>query len=75
MRKCLRCQGEMAEDLQLMVSGDGFGVDVREKGFFKGSLGRLKCAVCPICGYSETYLESTEKLNKALEKRKAQDEA
>lgn len=68
MRKCLRCNAEMAENLQLMASNGGYGIDVREKGFFKEALGRLKCAVCPACGYAETYLENTEKLKKAIKK-------
>lgn len=60
MRKCIRCECEMVEDLNVMVTNGGYGVDVREKGMFKGSLGKLKCAVCPECGYTETYLENTE---------------
>lgn len=46
------------------MSSDGYGVDVREKGIFKGSLGKLKCAVCAECGYTETYLDSTGKIKK-----------
>ena len=51
MRKCLRCDTDMVEDLIVMVSNGGYGVDVREKGMFKGSLGKVKCAACPACGY------------------------
>ncbi len=65
MRTCIRCECKMVEDLHLVASGGGYEIDVREKGFFKTSLGRLKCAVCPECGYVESYLESTEKLKKA----------
>ena len=67
MRKCLRCNTEMVEDLVVMVSNGGFGVDAREKGLFKGSLGRIKCAVCPECGYLETYVEDTAKVKKLAE--------
>lgn len=67
MRKCLRCDTEMVEDLSVMVTNGGYGVDVREKGMFKVSLGKLKCAVCPECGYAETYLEDTERLKKLKE--------
>ena len=70
MRKCLRCESLMTEDLLVMVSSGGYGVDVREKGMFKGALGRLKCAVCPQCGYTETYIENTENLKKLSEKTK-----
>ena len=61
MRKCLRCGAEMKEGLVLMTA-DAHAVDVREKGLFKGSLGKVAAAVCPECGYLEPYLENTEKL-------------
>ncbi len=64
MRKCLRCESAMVEDLTVMVSGGGYGIDVREKGLFKGSLGKIKCAVCPECGYVETYIDNTEGIKK-----------
>lgn len=70
MRKCLRCQTEMVEDLNVMVSNGGYGVDVREKGMFKGSLGKVKCAVCPACGYLETYIEKTDDIRELVEKNK-----
>ena len=49
MRKCLRCETEMIENLEIMVSNGGYGIDVREKGIFKSSIGKIKCAVCPKC--------------------------
>ena len=67
-RKCFRCESVMVEDLSVMTSG-GYGVDVREKGMFKGSLGKLKCAVCPECGYAEIYLEDLENVKKLAIKR------
>ena len=70
MRKCLRCQTEMVEDLNVMVTNGGYGVDVREKGMFKGSLGKVKCAVCPACGYLETYIEKTDGIRELVEKNK-----
>ena len=70
MRKCLRCDCTMVEDLNVMVSNGACGVDVREKGMFKGSLGKLKCAVCPKCGYTETYIDDTEDVKILLEKKK-----
>ena len=69
MRKCLRCETEMVEDLTVMVTYGGYGVDVRQKGMFKGSLGKLKCAVCPECGYTETYIDDTENIKKLNEKK------
>lgn len=62
MRKCLRCDNVMVEGLEVMVSGGGYGIDVREKGLFKGSLGKIKCSICPSCGYVENYIEDLEKI-------------
>ena len=62
MRKCLRCDSEMIENLEVMVTNGGYGIDVREKGIFKTSLAKIKCAVCPECGYTETYIDDTEKI-------------
>lgn len=67
MRKCLRCEETMAEDLTVMVT-DGYGLDVREKGIFKNSLGKIKCAVCPRCGYTETYIDNPESIRKLMDK-------
>ena len=51
MRKCLRCNALMVENLYVMASNGEGGVDVREKGIFKNALAKIKCAVCPECGY------------------------
>ena len=59
----------MVENLIMMASNGGFGIEVREKGLLKGSLGKIKCAVCPECGYTEAYVDNTEKI-KALQKDK-----
>lgn len=64
MRKCLRCESNMIEGLEVMVSSGGYGIDIRQKGIFKNSLGRVKCAVCKTCGYVENYIEDLEKLKK-----------
>lgn len=68
MRKCLRCEATMVEGLNVMVTNGAYGVDVREKGMFKGSLGKLKCAACPECGFVETYLENLDEIKKIAEK-------
>lgn len=62
MRTCLRCETEMIQDFDLKVEGGACGIKVTEQGIFKDSLGRLKCAVCPNCGYSEIYLDDTTKV-------------
>lgn len=68
MRTCLRCETAMVEDLVVMVTNGGYGIDVREKGLFKTSLGKIKCAVCPHCGYTETYIEDPKPLKKLTDK-------
>ena len=68
MRKCLRCETKMVENLSVMVTNGGYGIDVREKGMFKNALAKIKCAVCPECGYTETYVDDTEKIKKIAEK-------
>lgn len=68
MRKCIRCNQEMIENLEINVSNGGYGIDVKEKGIFKNSLGRIKCAICPKCGYIETYLDELTKINKLIKK-------
>ena len=68
MRTCLRCNAAMVEDLAVMVTSGGYGIDVREKGLFKGSLGKIKCAVCPECGYTETYIDTPESVKKLIAK-------
>ena len=70
MRECLRCRTIMVEDLRIMVSNGQYGVDVREKGIFKLSLGKIKCAVCPNCGYVKSYIEDTKKIKELINKNK-----
>lgn len=64
MRNCLRCEKEMVEDLDIKVEGAAYGVKVTEQGIFKESLGKVKCAVCPECGYIEPYIEDPSKIKK-----------
>ncbi len=62
MRKCLRCQEEMVEDLDIKVEGGAYGLKITKPGIFKDNLGKVKCAVCPKCGYTETYLQDPSKI-------------
>ena len=64
MRNCLRCHTDMVEDLAVMVTSGGTGIDVREHGIFKMPLAKIKCAVCPSCGYVETYIDNPESVKK-----------
>ena len=69
MRKCLRCESDMIEGLEVMVSNGGYGIDIREKGIFKGSLGKIKCAVCESCGYVENYIDDLVKVKENISKK------
>ena len=60
MRKCIRCNIEMIEDLDVKVT---------QQGIFKENLGKIKCAVCPECGYTETYIQDTSKIKKLFLKK------
>ena len=42
----------------------------KEKGMFKTAIEKIKCAVCPDCGYIETYIENTDKIKKLINKEK-----
>ena len=70
MRKCLKCETQMVEDLAVMVTSGGTGIDVREQGAFKFPLAKIKCAVCPNCGYVETYVDNTDSIKKLALKNK-----
>lgn len=70
MRNCLRCNTKMVDDLTVMVNNGGYGLHIREQGMFKDSLGKIRCAVCPECGYTETYIENPDKIKKLVRKDK-----
>lgn len=64
MRNCLRCEKEMVEDLDIKVEGGAYGLKVAEQGMLNGNLGKVKCAVCPECGYMEPYIEDPSKIRR-----------
>lgn len=70
MRNCIRCNVEMKEDLEVKVEGRADGIKVTEHGVFKENLGKLRCAVCPECGYVETYIQDTNKIKNLDKKNK-----
>ena len=63
MRKCIRCNTPMVENLEFRTN-EGIGACVVEKGLFGASVGKVACAVCPECGHVETYLTNTDKAKK-----------
>jgi predicted nucleic-acid-binding Zn-ribbon protein len=68
MKKCLRCNAIMVEDLDVKVGGGAYGIKITQQGIFKDNLGKLKCAVCPDCGYTETYIDYTSKIANIVRK-------
>lgn len=70
MRKCLRCNVEMIENLDVKVEGGAYGIKITQQGIFKDNLGKFKCAVCPECVYTETYINNTSKVKQLIKKDK-----
>ena len=62
MRKCIRCQNEMVENLDIKVDAQGYGIKITKKGVFGNTIQKPKVAVCPYCGEVSLYLEDTSKL-------------
>ncbi len=63
MRRCIRCNTPMVEDLEIRPN-DGNGLCVSQKGLFGATVAKVSCAVCPECGYVETYVNNTDKVKK-----------
>lgn len=47
----------MFENLDVKIEGKAYGIKVTQQGFFRDNLGKVKCAVCPVCGYTELYID------------------
>jgi len=64
LRKCIRCSHEMIENLAITSEINPAGLRVAQEGVFKDTLGKIKVAVCPECGYAETYIDKLDKIKK-----------
>lgn len=68
MRKCIRCDVDMVEDLDVRTTERGDKLRVTRPGtsglLGKNYLGDVKAAVCPVCGHLETYLADLEKVRR-----------
>ena len=66
MRKCIRCDTEMLEGLDIKEPTNGSMLRVTRPGTSgllpKNCFGEVKAAVCPHCGYIETYLADLDKI-------------
>ncbi len=67
-RRCLRCNVEMLEDFDIKVEGASYGIKITKQGLFKDNLGKVQCVLCLECGYLETYIKDTNKVQKMLKK-------
>ena len=72
MRKCLRCDAEMKEGLELKTTMNCEAIRVvRAKTtgtLSKNFLGEVKAAVCPACGHLELYVEDLERVRQYQQK-------
>ena len=68
MKKCIRCNQEMVENLVVMNGGNGYQTVVSVPGIILTELGNIRAAVCTKCGYLETYIDDLENFNKKVDK-------
>ena len=67
MKKCLRCSEEMITELSSKATGGGYQIIVKiNKNLSTETIGDLKVAVCPNCGYVETYISDLENIKRLL---------
>ena len=66
MRKCIRCQTEMVENLIIRDTVDATRLVITTDKFFSKNLGKVRAAVCPECGEISLYIEDTDKLKDYL---------
>lgn len=52
--------------MEIKVANGTYGIKITQQGMFKDNLGKIKCAVCPECGYTENYIEDTTKVKKLV---------
>ena len=67
-RRCVRCNVEMIENLDIKVEDAGYGIKITQQGLFKDNLGKVQCAICSECGYMETYIKDIYKVKEILKK-------
>lgn len=71
MRKCIRCDVEMIEGLDVRTTENSDRLRLTRPGtsglLGKNYLGDVKAAVCPVCGRLETYVADLEKIRQYRE--------
>jgi len=73
VRKCIRCGEEMVEGLEIRDPMYGNMPRITKPGTTgmlpKNCFGDIKAAVCPQCGYVETYLSQLDKIQQYNKER------
>ena len=64
MRKCLRCENEMAEDFSIIPNNGVSHIELIKNG---DMMSNFKYAVCSKCGYTEIYVKDIQKVEKILQ--------
>ena len=66
VRRCLRCNSEMVENLELKIKGAGLKLSVANKGTWLGShsFTGIKVVLCPKWSYIELYVQDTTVIKK-----------
>ena len=64
MRKCLRCENEMAEDFSIIPSNGVSHIELIKN---RDMMSNFKYAVCSKCGYTEIYMNDIQKVKKILQ--------
>lgn len=64
MRKCVRCNTEMNEELEIKVDMQSYGISVSLKGIFGKKIEKPQIAVCPECGEISFFIKNINLLRK-----------
>lgn len=64
MRKCVRCNTEMNEELEIKVDMQSYGISVSRKGIFGKKIEKPQIAICPECGEISFFIKNINLLRK-----------
>ena len=64
MRKCVRCNTEMNEEMEIKVDMQGYGISLTRKGIFGKKIEKPQIAVCTNCGEISFFIDDINLLKK-----------
>ena len=64
MRKCVRCNTEMNEELEIKVDMQSYGISDSRKGIFGKKIEKPQSAGCPECGEISFFIKNINLLRK-----------